>query len=171
MLIVPVQAVCLSFKCWNTIVWTFEGPSLFWCLFYTLSQLRIQLNFNYLPVEKPLQDEDPASFAERVRVKIGEATGLKLSNLTYENGLINSECLRIGLPKETIEENAEKLMKSCELKIDEIYIRLHEFKDLRKQSTNLIDKDSLNKAVCGKTHSEKEYLKREGLRKNKCDFL
>jgi len=157
---VPVQPVCLSFKCWNTIVWTFQGPSLFWCLFYTLSQVRIQLNFNYLPVEKPLQDEDPASFAERVRTKIGKATGLKLSQLTYENGLINSECLRIGLSRETIIENAEKLMKSCELKIDDIYFRLQEFKDLRNQKTNLIDKESLKNAICGNTHSEKEYLKR-----------
>jgi hypothetical protein len=121
-----------------------------------------------LPVEKPLQDEDPASFAERVRIKIGEATGLKLSNLTYENGLINSECLRIGLPKETIGENAEKLMKSCELKIDEIYFRLQEFKDLRNQTTNLIDQESLKKAVSGKTHSEKEYVKRKGPQKTTC---
>ncbi|CAG5078117.1 Oidioi.mRNA.OKI2018_I69.PAR.g8905.t1.cds [Oikopleura dioica] len=139
---VPIQPVCLSFNCWNTIVWTFEGPSLIWCWLFTLSQFRIQLTFNYLPVEKPLDNEDPASFAERVRVEIGRRTGLALSKLTFENGLINEECKRLGLPRETIEENAEKLMKACELKIKDIYHRLQEFKDLRNAKENLITFES-----------------------------
>jgi len=58
-------------------------------------------------------------------------------------------------------------MKSCELKIDDIYFRLQEFKDLRNQKTNLIDKESLKNAICGNTHSEKEYLKRKELLKIK----
>jgi len=136
---------------------------MYWCWFYTFAQLRIQLHFNYLPVEKPLQNEYPASFAERIRIKVGEATGLKLSQLAYENGLIDDECIRIGLPRQTIVENAHKLMKANELKIDDIFIRLQEFKGLRNQKTNLIDFESLNKAVCGKTHSEKEYLTRKEL--------
>ena len=136
---------------------------MYWCWFYTFAQLRIQLHFNYLPVEKPLKNEYPATFAERIRIKVGEATGLKLSQLAFENGLIDDECIRIGLPRQTIVENAHKLMKANELKIDDIFIRLQEFKDLRNEKTNLIDFVSLHKAVCGKTHSEKKYLTRKEL--------
>ena len=148
--------------------WTFHGPSLGWLWFFTLAQLRIKLHFNYLPVEAPLENEEPFSFAERVRVKIGEATGLKLSQLSNENGLIDKECIRIGLPRETIVENGEKLMKSHNLKREDIFILLREFKSLRNEKTNLIDLESLNRAVLGKSDSEKEYLDTLDLKEMKC---
>jgi len=69
---VPVQPVCISLNCWNTISWARFGPSLGWVVFFTLAQLRIQLSFNYLPVESPLENEDPFSFAERVRAKLAK---------------------------------------------------------------------------------------------------
>ena len=125
--------------------------------------LPFKLTFNYLPVEKPLDNEDPASFAERVRVEIGRRTGLALSKLTFENGLINEECKRLGLPRETIEENAEKLMKACEMKVKDVFHRLQEFKDLRDAEENLITFESANRAVRGETPSEKQYLERKGI--------
>jgi hypothetical protein len=158
--LVPVQPICISFNCWNTISWAHFAPSLGWIAFFTLAQLRIPFHFNYLPVEAPLENEDPFSFAERVRVKIGEKTGLKLSQLSWENALIDTECIRIGLPRETIVENGQNLMKSHQLEKEDIFIRLQEFKNLRNQTTNLIDLESLNRAVPGKTDSEKEHLGR-----------
>ena len=128
--LVPVQPVAVSFEGWRTGTCS-KGTNQAWLLLVSFANLRmevlkkssslktdnIKLRFDYLPVVTPLENEDPISFSSRVRVIFSEHTGLKSSNISFENTLIHLELKRLRLPFESMDVDLKKLMKCLDYKV------------------------------------------------------
>ncbi|CAG5104636.1 Oidioi.mRNA.OKI2018_I69.chr1.g1409.t1.cds [Oikopleura dioica] len=134
---VPVQPVAVSFEGWRTGTCS-KGTNQAWLLLVSFANLRMELRFDYLPVVTPLENEDPISFSSRVRVIFSEHTGLKSSNISFENTLIHFELKRLGLPFESMDVDLKKLMKCLDYKVEDIHLRLQEFAKLRDPEENII---------------------------------
>lgn len=86
----PVQPICIKYgdNEMDTISWTWEGPHPFTLCWLLLCQVNLPVEFNFLPVYHPNEDEKKNAdlYAENVRKLMAKELKMGLSELSYEDG-------------------------------------------------------------------------------------
>lgn len=137
-----VQPVCVNFcNRLDTIRWTWEGPSAFKAIFYTLCQFNNNLEITYLPVYTPNDAEkrDPQLFARNVREKMSDELQVLTTNHTYEDCRLMLKAREYNLPFESGLIEFEKIKDKLNINYENCNEILKKFSDIaRKNGTGKI---------------------------------
>ncbi|KAL5275615.1 LPCAT2 family protein [Megaselia abdita] len=98
---VPVQPVILRYNNkFDSLTWTWKGPSILNLLWITLSQFYTKVEMEYLPVYKPTENEikNPKLFADNVRSVMAKALNLPVSDYSIEDCFFLQEATNMKTP-------------------------------------------------------------------------
>lgn len=145
----PVQPLVLRFpNRWETDVWTFKGPGVPSLWFYSLMQLWINIEIEYLEPYRPSEEEkkNPRLFANNVRHYISEHLKVPEVDLGREDGWCLLAAEKAGLPGHAGLVNINYFVQNFGYGRDYIYASadsaLHQFAKLSQQK-ELADYDDL----------------------------
>jgi lysophosphatidylcholine acyltransferase/lyso-PAF acetyltransferase len=137
-----VQPVCVNFcNRLDTVRWTWEGPSAYKVVFYTLCQFNNNLEITYLPVYSPNEEEklDPQLFARNVREKMSDELQVLTTNHTYEDCRLMLKAREYNLPFESGLIEFEKIKEKLNINYENCNEILKKFADItRKNGTGKI---------------------------------
>lgn len=99
----PVQPVCLRYICassYDSITWGWKGPSVYKLVWLQLCQLHTTVEFHFLPVYKPSEEEkkDANLYAENVRQLMSSYMKLPVSDYSYEDAKLMTKVAEHHLP-------------------------------------------------------------------------
>lgn len=130
---VPVQPVTLKYGS-DTVIWTWEGPSTFTCLWLTLCNFHNGIEVEFLPVYNPTPDEikDPMAFARNVRSQMAASLKVPVTDHTYEDCKLMQDAEEKGLPNEVGLVEFQKLLNKLGLRREHLSHHLNNYAEMAK---------------------------------------
>jgi len=114
----PVQPVCLKYANYgfDSFTWTWLGPHPFTLVWLTLCQIHSPIEFHFLPVYNPNEEEkaNPELYAENVREVMSKYLEIPLSEYSFEDGRLISKCMEYNMPWQTGAIKVQNLRKKLE---------------------------------------------------------
>ena len=141
----PVQPVCIKYgdNEMDTVSWTWEGPHPLTLCWLLLCQLNLPIEFNFLPVYNPNEEEQQNAevYAENVRRLMAKELEIGLSELSYEDGRLRMIANKHKLKFRIGDIKVQQVKKKYNINMDIIFEMLNYFAGLASRQTGVCHLD------------------------------
>jgi len=162
----PVQPAILQYRfrhCDPT--WVFAGPGTPMLLFKMLCQVTNCVDIEYLPMFKPSEEEqsDPGLFARNVRVEVGRAMGVPLTEHAVEDFHFAYAATKSQMPAEVGVVGFSALKEAFSANTQQVKQQLTVFKEMDRDGTGRVNfeefKDAFGRAFHVPSAAQTEFLR------------